>query len=141
MENEKPNLGEHELEVLRYIAAHSPITAREVVEALGPERNLARTTLLTVIERLRKKGYLSRRRKENVFVYSTRVPQAELLQDLVRQFVEKTLGGAVSPVMAYLASVRKLPQEEVDELQRLVEDLKVEETAAAPTQEERHDPE
>ena len=137
MEEEKPHLGEQEMEVLRYIAAHHPITAREVVEALSPERNLARTTILTVIERLRKKGYLARRRRENVFIYSPRVPQAEILQDLVRHFVEKTLGGAVSPVVAYLASVRRLPQEEVDELQRLVEELKVEDK----TGEERHGPE
>jgi predicted transcriptional regulator len=126
METEKPNLGEQELEVLRFIAAQSPITAREVVEAVGQERGLARTTVLTVIERLRKKGYLTRKRREGVFVYSPRVPQAEVLQDLVRHFVEKTLGGAVSPVVAYLASIRELPQEDLDEMQRLVGELKAE---------------
>lgn len=125
MEQAKPNLGEHELEVLRYIDTHGPLAAREVVEALGPERNLARTTLLTVIERLRKKGYLKRKRnREGVFVYSSCEPQAELMQDLVRQFVEKMLGGAVSPVVAYLASVKRLPDEDLEEMQKLVEELK-----------------
>ena len=127
MELEKPNLGEHELEVLRYIDTHGPIAAREVVEAVGQERNLARTTVLTVVERLRKKGYLKRKRnREGVFVYTSCEPQAELMQDLVRQFVEKMLGGAVSPVVAYLASVKRLPEEDVAEMQKLVDALKAE---------------
>ncbi len=125
MEQEKPPLGEHELEVLRYIDTHGPITARDVVEAVGQERNLARTTVLTVVERLRKKGYLKRRRnREGVFVYTSSEPQAELMQDLVRQFVEKMLGGAVSPVVAYLASVKRLPEEDLAEMQKLVDELK-----------------
>jgi predicted transcriptional regulator len=125
MEQAKPNLGEHEMEVLRYIDTHGPVAARDVVEAVGPERSLARTTVLTVVERLRKKGYLKRKRnKEGVFVYTSCEPQAELMQDLVRQFVEKMLGGAVSPVVAYLASVKRLPDEDLAEMQKLVEELK-----------------
>lgn len=133
MDQEKPNLGEHELEVLRYIGAHGPLAAREVVEAVGPERNLARTTILTVMERLRKKGYLKRKRnREGVFVYSTSEPQAEMMQDLVRQFVEKMLGGAVSPVVAYLASVKRLPEEDLAEMQKLVDELKAEQQEEKP---------
>ena len=133
MEQEKPNLGEHELDVLRYIDTHGPVAAREVVEAVGPERNLARTTVLTVVERLRKKGYLKRKRnKEGVFVYTSCEPQAELMQDLVRQFVEKMLGGAVSPVVAYLASVKRLPDEDLAEMQKLVEELKAVQTKEKP---------
>ena len=125
MEPDKPNLGEHELEVLRYIDTHGPLAARDVVEAVGQERHLARTTVLTVVERLRKKGYLKRKRnREGVFVYASCEPQAELMQDLVRQFVETMLGGAVSPVVAYLASVKRLPDEDLAEMQKLVEELK-----------------
>jgi len=117
-------LGEQELEVLRYVSEHAPVTARDVVEGFGEERGLARTTILTVIERLRKKGYLVRRRREGVFQYLPHQPQSELLQGLVRQFVEKTLGGSVAPVVAYLANTRKMSDQELSELQDLVQELK-----------------
>ena len=133
MEQERPNLGEHELEVLRYIDTHGPVAARDVVEAVGAERQLARTTVLTVVERLRKKGYLKRRRnREGVFVYTSCEPQAEVMQDLVRQFVEKMLGGAVLPVVAYLASVKRLPDEDLAEMQKLVDELKAGQNEAKP---------
>jgi predicted transcriptional regulator len=119
----KPTLGEQELVVLRFIAEHAPVAAREVVEKFGGEQELARTTVLTKIERLRKKGYLTRRRQKGVYVYSPRVPQSEVVQGLVRDFVEKTLGGSVSPVLAYLIHTHDLSTEEVALLQRLADEL------------------
>src|SRR5579864_4182821 len=124
MDEEKPHLGEQELEVLSYVAEHAPLTARDVAEGFGEERGLARTTILTVMERLRQKGYLTRKRRAGVFQYGPKVPQAELLQGLVRQFVEKTLGGSVSPVVAYLSNTRQVSRQDLEELQRLVDDLK-----------------
>jgi len=123
---EKPPLGEQELEVLRFIAEHAPMPAREVIGHFGEERGVARTTVLTVIERLRQKGYLERRRRGGVFHYSPRVPQEEVLQRLVRDFVEKTLGGSVSPVVAYLARTRQISDADLAELERLAEEIKAE---------------
>jgi predicted transcriptional regulator len=119
-----PSLGDQELEVLRFIADHAPMTAREIVEGYGEEHGLARTTVLTVVERLRQKGYLSRKKRQGVYQYSPRVSASEVLQGVVRQFVEKTLGGSVSPVVAYLAKGRSLSDEDLKELEQLVEELK-----------------
>jgi predicted transcriptional regulator len=118
--------GELELEIWRYIADHAPAAAREVTTQFAEERGLARTTVLTVIERLRQKGYLVRRRHQGVFRYSPRVSPTEVLQGLVRQFVEKTLAGSVSPLVAYLTRNPQLSDEEIAALQRLVEGLREE---------------
>ena len=48
------------------------------------------------------------------------------MQGLVRQFVEKTLAGSVSPLVAYLTRNRQLSDEELAELERLVEELRAE---------------
>src|SRR4051812_43475518 len=99
MDDKNPPLGEQELEVWRFIAGCAPVSARDVAAKFAEERGLARTTILTVIERLCKKGYLSRRRREGVFHYAPRISPTEVVQNLVRQFVEKTLAGSVSPVV------------------------------------------
>ena len=44
----------------------------------------------------------------------------------MRQFVEKTLAGSVSPLVAYLGRARKLSDQELAELQQLVDELKAE---------------
>src|ERR1051326_905349 len=57
MSEERPSLGEQELEVWRWIAGREPVSAREAIDHFAGERDLARTTVLTVIERLWQKGY------------------------------------------------------------------------------------
>src|SRR5262245_15951660 len=123
---DRPGLGDRELDVLRFVSEHAPVSAREVAEQFSEEEGLARTTTLTLLERLRKKGYLSRRRKEGVYRYSPRHPQGEVLQGLVRQFVEKTLGGSVSPVFAYLSRSRRLSEAELAELEQYVAEMRTE---------------
>ena len=127
---ERPPLGDQELEVLRFVAEHAPASVREVAQQFGEPRGLARTTILTVMERLRRKGYLTRTRQGSVNRYTPRVAQAEVLQGLVREFVEKTLAGSLSPFVAYLAEAKGLTEPELAELRRLVEEL-------PPEQEER----
>jgi predicted transcriptional regulator len=124
MEREQPTLGEQELEVLRFVTDRAPVGARDVVEHFAEAHGLARTTVLTMMERLRKKGYLTRKRRGGVFIYSPAVAQGEVLYGLVRHFVEKTLGGAASPVVAYLTKTRHLSDEDAAEIQRLLDELK-----------------
>jgi predicted transcriptional regulator len=120
---ERPPLGDQELEVLRFVAEHAPASVREVAQQFGEPRGLARTTILTVMERLRRKGYLTRTRQGSVNRYAPRLAQAEVLQGLVREFVEKTLAGSLSPFVAYLAEAKGLSEAELAELRRLVEEL------------------
>ncbi len=58
----KEPLGHLELSVLQYVADHPSITVREVAAHFAETSGLARTTLLTVMERLRSKAYLKRKK-------------------------------------------------------------------------------
>jgi predicted transcriptional regulator of viral defense system len=68
-------------------------TVGEVAEVFGTERGLARSTVLTMMERLRKKGQLVRRLDQGVYRYRARATSAELMQGVVQRFVERNLGG------------------------------------------------
>ena len=119
-------LGEQEMSILQYVADHMPAAARDVAEAIGQERKIARTTVLTVLERLRRKGYLTRRRREGIFHYAPSESQPELLKNLVGQFIAKTLGGAFSPVVAYLSGNRQISERDLADLEKLVGELRAE---------------
>ncbi|HLV79603.1 MAG TPA: BlaI/MecI/CopY family transcriptional regulator [Chthonomonadaceae bacterium] len=118
-------LGERELEVLRYVADHAPVSVRQVAEQFGQPRGLAHTTILTVMERLRHKGYLGRRKAPGAYLYSPVLPRAELARTLVRDFVEKALGGSVGPLVNYLAEAQNLSPQELADLRQIVEQMDV----------------
>lgn len=118
-------LGEQELEVLRYVNDRGPVSVREAFAEWAAPRGKARTTVLTMMERLREKGFLTRERSADgtTFVYAPVVAKADLMRGLVQDFVEKTLGGSLSPFVAYLADAPNLSDKEMDELKRLVAEL------------------
>jgi predicted transcriptional regulator len=117
------SIGDQELALLTYVAEHGPITVGQVAEGFGAARGLARSTVLTMMERLRKKGYLERRQVEGVFQYSSPASTGELLHGAVRSFVEKTLAGNVSPFVTYLTETAEVSDVELAELEQLVAKL------------------
>jgi len=125
----KGTLGEQELQLLQYVSDHSPTSVREAVDGFGAANGLARTTVLTMLERLRTKGYLVRRHVGAVNVYSPAQEKSEVLRGVVEEFVERTLGGSMSPFVAYLAKARNLSDEEIEMLRGLVADDKEEKDA------------
>jgi predicted transcriptional regulator len=126
----KPSLGEQELAILRYVAEHGPVSGGEVSEGFGTPRGLTRSTTTTVMERLRRKGYLTRKPYGGVFRYASPVPQEEILGGLVRHFVEKTLAGSLAPFVTYFTQTNKLSPDELAELQRLVAKLEAQREGA-----------
>ncbi|HET6382921.1 MAG TPA: BlaI/MecI/CopY family transcriptional regulator [Armatimonadota bacterium] len=120
----RPTIGDEELRALNFITEHAPISVGEVFRSYGAANGLSRSTILTIMERLRKKGYLNRQRQDGgAYVYSLSVPRAELLQKLVSYFVERTLEGSVSPFTVYLSRRGSVTPGELEELKALVREL------------------
>jgi len=119
----RTTIGEQELALLRHIADRGAVSVAEAVERFGAERGLARSTVLTMMERLRKKGHLGRRLFEGIYRYRARSSSADLLKGAVRHFVEGKLNGSVSPFLAYLSEARDVSDEELRELEEIVAKL------------------
>ena len=119
----EPTIGEQELALLRYVADQPGVSVGQVADGFGQERGLARSTVLTMMERLRRKGYLSRRLVAGVYRYRARTSSAELLRGVVGRFVERSLGGSVAPFVAYLNETRDVSDAELKELEELVSKL------------------
>lgn len=113
-------IGEQELALLRHIANRGGITVGEAADEFGSGRNLARSTVLTMMERLRQKGHLSRRMVDGVYRYRALASSADLLKGAVQRFVERNLDGSVSPFLAYLSEAGELSEKELRDLEKIV---------------------
>lgn len=113
-------LGAQELALLRHIADAGGVTVGEVTEAFGASRTLARSTVLTMMERLRKKGFLNRRLVGGVYRYQARDSSEEVTRGAIRRFVDRNLGGSIAPFVAYLGESADLTDAELKELEDVV---------------------
>ncbi|HVG08139.1 MAG TPA: BlaI/MecI/CopY family transcriptional regulator [Thermoanaerobaculia bacterium] len=117
-------IGDQELTLLKHVAEVGPVSVGQVAEGFGAPRGLARSTVLTMMERLRQKGHLEREQVGGVFQYSAASSLGELLRGAVHSFVEKTLAGSVSPFVSYLTERSEVSDDELAELEQLVDRLK-----------------
>jgi len=112
-------IGQKESELLRFVIDQNPITVRQVADSYGIENGLARTTILTTFERLREKGFLKRRKIKGTFAYEPARPTGEIMKGVVSDFITKTLGGRLNPIVAYLTESSDLNNEEIKALRLL----------------------
>jgi len=119
----KPSIGDQELALLHHIDECGSASVGELAASFGEPRGLARSTVLTMMERLRGKGYLKRRQLKGMFRYSTATGPGEVMRSAVGSFVEKTLSGSVSPFVAWMSERGEVSDTELAELEALVTQL------------------
>ncbi len=82
----KPHLGDLEralMEVLWEAEAGRSMTVREVHEAVAAHRDVAYTTVMTVLDRLARKDLVIQERADRAFRYRPRASRAELTAELM----------------------------------------------------------
>lgn len=119
----RKTIGDQELALLQYIGENEPASVGEVAAGFGEARGLARSTVLTMMERLRTKGYLQRAQHEGVYRYQTTAEQQDVVSSAVGSFVEKTLQGSISPFVAWMSEKAEVSDNELAELEALVSRL------------------
>ena len=120
----KRSIGDREMLLLQHIAELKNATVAEVVAVFGESQGLARSTVLTMMERLREKGYLDRKQVDGVYRYSTVSGPVEVMRGAVESFVQTKLRGSVSPFVAWMSERGEVSDTELAELEQLVGKLK-----------------
>jgi len=95
-------LGEQEHEILSAVWQLGTCTVREVHERIGVPRGLAYTTTSTVLDRLHKKGFVTRERKGKTLLFRPARPERSVERSRVRGLVSRIFGDDPEPAVARL---------------------------------------
>lgn len=93
----RPRLGELERAVMEHLWQHTGpgddgLTVREVHDAVGLDRGLAYTTVMTVLDRLAKKDLVRRERDGRAWRYLPRATRDELTAESLRDTLDALSG-------------------------------------------------
>lgn len=91
-----------ELACLKALWALGEANVRDVREALTENRNLAYTTVMTVLDRLERRGGVSRRKVGRSFLYSPLLSRDALRRLAIKDLVDSFFDGSEDKLMAYL---------------------------------------
>lgn len=112
---------ELELLILKILWRESPLLARDVREALAKEgRDLAKTSVITTLNTLVDKGYLTRKKQRNFYLFSPIVDEDTVSEQVLSDVVDRVFEGSTSAVLLKLFDVQDVDEEDLKELRRII---------------------
>jgi predicted transcriptional regulator len=115
-------LGKLEAEVMRALWQQPGQTVSEVEEKLRRKREIARTTVLTTLDRMYHKGYLTREKQGKAFVYAPRYTREQFDRVMAQEVLGALLGGAGEPLLSTFVDLVGRDEGQLDRLEELIKE-------------------
>ena len=113
-------LGAVESRFADIIWQNEPLASGELVKLAAEELEWKRTTTYTVLKRLCERGLFQNRDG----VVTSLISREEFYAAQSEKFVEETFDGSLPAFLAAFGTRRKMSAEEIDELKRVIEDMR-----------------
>ena len=120
MRKRAPGLTPQELEIMKVVWPLGKATVRDVYEDLRTRRDVAYTTVQTMMNLLEGKGHLAKSPGPKAQLYAPTKPQAQVESGMVRDFVTRMFDGSARPLLVHLAKDASLTVRERRALERLI---------------------
>jgi predicted transcriptional regulator len=110
-------IGSLEADILAVVWEFDRTTVREVYETLRERRQIAYTTVMTVMNNLVKKHLLNQDKANIAYVYTPAIPGREVAETVLYSVVDRLLRGQYNVAVSQLLKLDKeLTTEQMDEL-------------------------
>jgi BlaI family transcriptional regulator, penicillinase repressor len=114
-------LGLQELQIMNVVWDRGRVTVRDVYEELRKRRQVAYTTVMTMMNILDQKGFLKRiPGEERAFVYEPARSRQTVMRATVTEFIDRVFGGSANPLMLHLIEDKHVTAKDLDELRRAI---------------------
>jgi BlaI family transcriptional regulator, penicillinase repressor len=111
-----------ELEILKVLWDRSPLSARDVRDRLKQQsaRDLAYSSVITVLNIMVRKGYLKRHKEGKAFLFEPSVDRQSVAGGMTGDLLSRLFDGSASAMVLNLIETADLDAGELTELRRLI---------------------
>ena len=107
--------------VMRVLWDRREATVSVVHAELHSARNLAPTTVATLLTRMEKRGWIQHRTEGRQFVYRPLITEQEVRRSVVSDLAERVFEGDVAAVVNQLLDTKDVSSDELARVRRLIE--------------------
>lgn len=123
MRKPSATLTPQELAIMKIVWRLDTATVRDVYEALRRTRPIAYTTVMTMMNVLEDKGYLTKKPQGRAHAYTPTRPRQQVVGAMVRDFVDRVFDGASNALLLHLAKDERLSDRERKAITRMLEEM------------------
>jgi len=112
-----------ELEILKVLWERGPSTVREVREVLLSQRQVAHTTVLTLLQIMVEKGLVEADTSSRAHIYRTRQARPSLVRKMAHDLLDRVFEGSAPELVQYALQGRRATPEELAEIRRIIDEV------------------
>jgi BlaI family transcriptional regulator, penicillinase repressor len=112
---------ELELEILKVLWEEGPLSGRLIRDRLAPVRDLAYTTVMTMLGIMEEKRYVTRRKEGGNYVYSAKLSRKAASRRMLRDLVDRVFDGSAATAMVNLLETSDVDADELRQLRELIQ--------------------
>ena len=116
------DLGELQLAILRVLWQKKEASAADVHAALGGRRDIAITTVSTILTRLERRGIVSHRTVGRTFVYRPTITEKAVRTSMLRTLVDSVFSRDPTAVVSQLLASRDISPGDLDRMRELIDE-------------------
>lgn len=110
-------LGDLEADIMQIVWQEEKSTVRDVYEKLRLQREIAYTTVMTIMSRLAEKKLLEKEQSGNAYIYRPTVTEQEFAQKVVSEVLDGLLEGFAEPALSHF--VDRMSNEDEQKIAKL----------------------
>ena len=110
-----------EMQILSVLWQDGPLTVRDLRARLPDGKRRAYTTVLSAMQVMEKKGFLSHFKEGTANVYQAAIAKPKVLGPFLRRMVTNIFGGSPSNAVQYLLEDNDISKEELDQIKALID--------------------
>ena len=119
-------LGDLQLKIMRILWQSREATVSEVHETLSGEKDLAHTTIATMLRKMEQRGLVRHRTEGRTFIYEPSVEEDTVTRKMADDLVERLFAGSLTDAVSHLISNREISRTELARLEKLIKERKAE---------------
>jgi predicted transcriptional regulator len=118
----KKALGDLEADIMERVWQEDEVKVRDIYESIAKDRDIAYTTVMTVMGRLSDKGILSKEREGKHYVYTPAISREEFNKAMVSSFVTGIKDDLGANALAFFVDSLAENDETLSELEKLIQE-------------------
>ena len=119
----RKQLGDVEHDILKIVWKLKEASVNDVLIELRKNKEVAYTTVMTILQILAKKNYLSFKKQGRSYIYFSEVEQDDVKQSFVSKLVSNVFGGSSIELVQFMMKNESISISEKEKIKKMIDEM------------------
>ena len=117
-------LGDLQLKIMKIFWQRGECAVSDVFSEISKERDLAYTTIATMLRKMEARGLITHRADGRTFIYRAAIDEQSVTSNMSEHLLDRLFEGSLSDLVCHLLQTRDVSRDELVKIEKLIAERK-----------------